>query len=391
VLILLVTKKIQNLIIISLFAIIPTLLIWIPFFFRLPSFWSIPLTQSGMATIVANYDGPLYLIVAKTLYNQGMISANFQFPLPLEYYPAHFPLFPLLIRLLGFFVNYPYAMLIITIASSALAIFFFHKLILKYVDKNQAMFLTFLFSIFPARFLIVRSVGSADPLFVAAIIASIYYFKNKNFWAAGLWGAAAQLTKSPGILLFISYFLYLSSTIIKSRVDFVKDNWLGKLKIKRSYPLLLIPLALFLVFTFYGVTTGDFWAYFNSGDNIHLLFPPFQIFNYSAPWVGTFWLEEIIFLYLIGTLGVLRLIEKKEFELATFTGLFFLTILFVSHRDLMRYALPIMPFLFVAFSDVLVKKEIKIALGIIIIPIYLFSLAFISQNVMPISNWAPFL
>jgi hypothetical protein len=57
----------------------------------------------------------------------------------------------------------------------------------------------------------------------------------------------------------------------------------------------------------------------------------------------------------------------------------------------MRYSLPLVPFLYVAFSDVLVKKEFKIAAAVIVIPIYLFSLAFISQNVMPIANWAPFL
>jgi len=58
---------------------------------------------------------------------------------------------------------------------------------------------------------------------------------------------------------------------------------------------------------------------------------------------------------------------------------------------LMRYSLPLVPFLFIAFSETLLKKEFKIATMVIIIPIYLYSLAFISQNVMPISNWAPFL
>jgi len=49
------------------------------------------------------------------------------------------------------------------------------------------------------------------------------------------------------------------------------------------------------------------------------------------------------------------------------------------------------PFLLLGFKDLLVKKEFKIAIAVLIIPIYLYSLAFISQNTMPISNWAPFL
>ncbi|HKC04629.1 MAG TPA: hypothetical protein VKC54_02050 [Patescibacteria group bacterium] len=383
--------KFKNLALISIFSLIPTLLVWLPFVLRLNSFWGIPLPQNGLATIVANYDGPLYLVAAKTLYSKTDISTNFQFPLPTEYYPAHFPLFPILVRLTATITNFPYAMLIVTLFSGILATYFFFKLISEYTEEKSALFLTLLFSIFPARWLIVRSVGGADPLFIAGIIGSLYYFKNKKYLYAGLWGALAQLTKSPGILLFVSYFVYFLIPLIKNQINISGSKFIAKLDIKKAYPLLLIPLSLILVFTFYALRTGDFWAYFHSGDNIHLMFPPFSIFNYSAPWVGTFWLEEIIFIYFFGAIGAYRLFQKKEYELAIFTGIFFILSLFIAHRDLMRYSLPVVPFLFVAFSDVLVRKEVKIAFAVVVIPIYLFSLAFISQNVMPISNWAPFL
>ena len=381
---------IKRLFFVALFSLVPTILIWLPFFLRIPVFWSIPLPTNGLATIVSNYDGPLYLVVAKTLYDKTAIKTNFQFPLSTEYYTAHFPLFPFLIKVFGFITNYPYAMLIVTLLSSILAIYFFQKLIDEYVDRKDVIFLTFLFAIFPARWLIVRSTGSADPLFVSAIIASLYYFKNKKYWFAGLWGLVAQLTKSPGILLFISYATYLILPVAKEKIE-MTSKWLQNLNFRKTYPILLIPLGILIVFTVYYLAQGNFWAYFHSGDNIHLFFPPFQIFNYSAPWVGTFWLEEIIFVYMIGAVGVYRLFTKKEYEIAIFSAVFFAVTLFVAHRDLMRYSLPLMPFLYVAFSDVLVKKEFKIAVAVIIIPIYLFSLAFISQNVMPIANWAPFL
>jgi hypothetical protein len=124
---------------------------------------------------------------------------------------------------------------------------------------------------------------------------------------------------------------------------------------------------------------------------MHLFFPPFQIFNYSAPWVGTFWLEEIIFIYLIGILGIYKLYQEKLKTYFYFSLVFFVPLLFVAHRDLMRYALPLVPFLLLGYRDLLIKKEFKFAIIAIIIPIYLYSLAFISQNTMPISNWAPFL
>ena len=168
-------------------------------------------------------------------------------------------------------------------------------------------------------------------------------------------------------------------------------KWIQTINFKHLLSILLIPLGLLGIFVLYKFQLNDFFAYFHSGDNIHLFFPPFQIFNYSEPWVGTFWLEEVIFIYLFGILGLIKLIKMKENQLAWFVGIFFTSILFVSHRDLMRYSLPIVPFLLIAFSDTIIKKEFKIAMLVLIIPIYLFSLVYISQNVMPISDWAPIL
>jgi Gpi18-like mannosyltransferase len=343
-----------------------------------------------MATVVANYDGPIYLAVAKSMYSESGLG-SFGFSLPREYYAAHFPLFPILIRLLSYPMGYPYAMLFVTVLSSILAIYFFYRLAREYLDENKALWLTLVFAIFPARFLIVRSVGSPDPLFVAAVIASLIYFRKGKYLLAGIWGAVAQLTKSPGILLFLAYVC----TIIASRFNKIMlkkpVEWLSSLDFKKYLPILLIPLSLMAVFTFYAFVFKDFFAYFHSGDNIHLFFPPFQIFNYSAPWVGTFWLEEVIFVYFFAVLGLLRLISFKEKVLSWFVGIFLISLICVSHRDIIRYALPIVPFIILSFSEVIIKKEFKIAMAALAIPILLFSLAYISQNVMPISNWAPFL
>jgi len=382
--------KIKRIIPLLAISLIPTLLIWLPFFLRLESFWKIPLPRNGMATIVSNYDGPLYLVVAKTFYNPQLIK-NFEFSLPTQYYASHFPLFPLLIKPLATVFGFPYAMLTVTVFSSFLAILFFYKFIKEYVNEKNAIWLTLVFSVLPARFLIVRSVGSPEPLFVAGILASIYYFRKEKYLLSGIWGAVAGLTKSPGILLFLAYVGAILTPKIGQIATESFPKWLKELELKKYLPLLLIPLAVLTVFLLYSIEFKDFFAYFHSGDNIHLFFPPFQIFNYSASWVGTFWLEEVIFVYLFGVLALIRLINFKERIIAWFVGIFFASLLFVSHRDLIRYALPITPFVILAFSETLIKREFKIAMAVLAIPIYLFSLAYISQNVMPIGNWAPFL
>jgi len=383
-------KKLKGFLFVLTVSLLPTLFIWLPFFARLTSFWGIPLHENGMATIVSNYDGPLYLAVAKTFYDPQTIKTSFQFPLPVEYYAAHFPLFPLLTKLLAYLLGYPYAMLAITLASSVVATYFFKKLAEEYVDYKDTYFLTFVFALFPARWLIVRSVGAAEPLFIAGILASVYYFRKKNYWASGLWGAVAQLTKSPGILLFVAYGLALIYPEIKRLSVSKFAKWEG-VDIKKIYPLLLIPAALLAVFVIYQIRLNDFLAYFHSGDNIHLMFPPFSIFNYSSPWVGTFWLEEVIFVYLFGLLGLFNMIKNKDTIVAWVSGIFLFSLFFVTHRDIIRYVLPIVPFLLLTFSPYLIKREFKIAFFFLIIPVYLFSLAYISQNVMPISDWAPFL
>lgn len=383
-------SKLRQIVFIILISIIPTLLVWLPFFLRFEKFWGIPLPQEGMATIVANYDGPLFIVVAKTLYNPDLVGV-FGFNLPSIYYSAHFPLYPLLIKLFSTIFGFPYSMLFVTVISSIAAIYFFSKFISDFVEEKDVLWITTVFAFLPARWLIVRSIGSAEPLFLAAIIASIYYFRKEKYLLSGLWGVVAQITKSSAILLFIAYALYIFLPKFKIAAASVISKVTTTLELKKILSMLLIPISLLGLFIFYGFRLNDFLAYFHSGDNIHLFFPPFQIFNYSQPWVGTFWLEEVIFVYLFGLLGLIKLVNMRQNLLASYVGIFFASVLFVSHRDIIRYSLPIVPFLFAAFADSIVKKEFKYAMLILIIPIYLFSLAYISQNVMPIADWTPLL
>jgi Gpi18-like mannosyltransferase len=383
--------KIKELIFICLVTITPTLLIWLPFFSKIENFWNIPLGRDGMATVVANYDGPLYIVVAKSLYDNEIIKKITSFPLPVEYYAAHFPLYPLLIRTLATFLGFPYSMLVSTVFSSIFCIYYFYKLAKTEVDNKKAAWLTFVFSIFPARWLITRSIGSPEPLLMGAILASTYYFIRKEYLKSALMGIIAQLTKSVGILLFIAYSITIFIENLKKASRIQKNIRVKLSDILKYSPLCLIPLSLIMVFTIYQIKFNDFFAYFHSGDNIHLFFPPFQVFNYSAAWVGTFWLEEIIFIYLVSAWGVVKLIKGKKIVFASIAGIFLFSILFVSHRDILRYLLPAVPFLFLAYKDTVLKKEFKPIVFLIIIPIYLFSLAFISQNKMPIADWGPLL
>lgn len=386
----------QHLIILFVSAILVNFLVWLPFLLDF---------NGGMPTVFKNYDGPNYLVISKTWYQPDLIAKTFSLPQPLEYYPAHLPAYPLSIGVVNWFLPGPWAMLLSTTLFSGLAVVAFYLLLYKFKLSTNPFWLSFVFLLFPARWVTVKAVGSPEPLFLFAIIASFYFFKSafdkveNNLWSkkkivwvdlllAGVFGALAQVTKSPGVLLFAGYLLYL---IIR------EIGVIGEIRVKaRRYfintlPLTLIPLSALLIFWFYKVQTGDFLAYFHSGDNFHLYFPPFQAFSATRAWLGDFWREDMVWQYLIGAMTGVWLYKQKRYDLFAFSGLFFTSTLFVAHRDLARYSLPLLPFSLIAFDSLLQKKEFKIALLIILPAVYLFAINFISGNTAPVADWTPYL
>jgi len=373
----------RDLFLIAAICLISTFLVWLPFFLRISNFWKMSLPEDGMATIMKNFDGLYYVVIAKSFYRPEIINHLFSFDLPAVYYAAHFPLYPLFIKIFSPFLGYPWSMLGVNLLASVLAALVFYLFLKEFKYSSSPLWLAIIFLFLPARFLAVRSIGSPESLFILFLLASFYFFKKKNYWLAGLLGGLAQLTKSPGILLFIGYTIYL---LWENRSQFNVIKLL-----KKAYPLLIIPLSLLGLFVYYNFAYHDFWAYFHSGDNIHLFWPPFQVFNASAHWVGTYWLEEIIYIFLLGSLGVIYLFKQKKFDLGIFAAVFFFTTLFVAHRDVSRYSLPLVPFLLIAFEPLLVKKEFKIAFWVILIPVFLYTISFVAGNTMPIADWSSFL
>lgn len=369
---------------IGLLAVATTLLVWLPFVLKVPNFWGLSFSE-GIQTVWKNFDGPNYIIVAKTWYDKGLIGRTFSNPLRLEYYPAHLPLYPALISIFDLVLPGPWAMLLVTILGNILMFSIFYKFISDFRLSRRAIFLIFVLLILPARFLAVRSIGSPETWFIFFILASLYSFKKQNFLLAGFWVALAQLTKSPGVLLFGAYIIYFVLETLSAK----KLLWKKYLK---ATPLLLMPASVVALFSFYYLQTGDFLAYFHSGDNFHLFWPPFSIFSPKGKfWTGDFWLEEMIWLWLIYGLGVIKLWQKKMKVEAIFAGLFFTTTLFVAHRDVSRYILPIAPLVILAWEKTLLRKEFRLLFLILILPIFLFTWNFLLNNQSPVADWTPYL
>jgi 4-amino-4-deoxy-L-arabinose transferase-like glycosyltransferase len=335
--------------------------------------------MTGMTTIYRNYDGPYYVAVAKTWYDKQSLGNQFSFNLPLEYYPAHLPLYPLLISLAAKTgLDYLQAMVAVNLIGAVALVISMYVIASKSGWSNP-VWIALATMFFWPRMWAVRSVGSPETIFILMTVWSLYCFTQKKYWLTAIFGSAAILTKSPGVLLIPAYAIAALGKILETK----KIDW-------KMWPLSILPAAIGGLFYFYFLRTGDFWAYFHTGDNIHLGLLPFRIFDSSQPWVGSFWLEDIIWIYLLGGLGVYAALKKNRVW-GIFGAIFYLSILFVSHRDISRYSLPLIPIIAMGWAEIWNRKEVRVATLLILIPMYLYTLNFVQNNVLDVGNWAPLL
>ncbi len=376
-------NKFRAYFIIFLISVIPSFAFWGIFHLNLPAKIGYP--NITLKTIFANYDGPNYMVVAKCGYVKDCIRTHFSLPNKLEYYPAHLPGYPALISLFNLLLPGPVAMLLVTLIGTLIVNFAFFKLASEIINQKNAYFLTAAFTIFPGRWFILHQIGAPETLFVGFCLWSIIFFRQRKYLLAALAAVAVQLIKSPGIILAGSYFLLALYELIGEKKAFV-------LVAKKYAPFLLVPLAGLGIFYIYYLQTGDFFAYFHSGDNIHLTLLPFTSLISSQSWVNGIWLEDIIYIFFLGLYGCARLWGKYKWNILSLFPILFLTAsLFVAHRDISRYVAPIYPFLFLAFAPHLKTKAFRFALIIIIPAILLYAINFVIGNTAPIADWTPYL
>ncbi len=372
--------KLRSYLLVSGVILFSSLLLWLPFLIRANDWFGLKIFDSNMQYVYRNFDGPLYIIAAKTLYKpEGIKQIGLELPLKAEYFAAHLPGYPLLIRLFGPWTGYLKAQIIVNLISTIILACFFFYFVTKFKLTKHPLLLTTVFLFLP-RFYVVRSIGAPESLFMLFTLLSLFFFERKSYLIAGIWGGLSIITKSPGILLVPAYAL----TLVHEYVQTHRVNW------KALLGILFIPIGLLLVFLFYWLQYGDFFAYFHAGDNIHLV-TPFSVFNYETTWVRTAWLEDVVFYFFMYALSLFFLRDLKYKSLYYYALVFFIPILLIQHRDIARYSLPLWPLACIAFEKVFTSRRFLLALVIVLPGIYLYAVNFLLFNVMPVANWKPFL
>lgn len=137
------------------FVLVSTFFVWLPFLLKSNLWYGIEIPNSNTQYIYRNFDGPLYIIPAKTFYNKEAIEKiGLELALPAKYFAAHLPLYPFLIRIfaelfkmisipLPYFKSMIFVNLAATVFFSYIFLFFYKKI--KTVSKTTFTFFYFSF------------------------------------------------------------------------------------------------------------------------------------------------------------------------------------------------------------------------------------------------------
>ena len=220
---------------------------------------------SLLLNMFAQWDSSNYTFIAQHGYvNQGN-AANFI---------VFFPLYPVLIRLITF--NFSYAnlsgLVVSNVASIVAVIYLFKLAKLDYSDSVAKKAVLFL-CVFPTAYFM--SAVYTEGLFLALVIASLYYARNANWQAAGFLGFLASLTRIAGLIL-------LPALIVEY---FHQKNWKFKASEFKLVWLALPALGFLIYLGINYLVTGSFFT-FLTVERVHWFqtLDPLLGFNRALGW-----------------------------------------------------------------------------------------------------------
>lgn len=259
----------------------------------LADFYILPLLKSNklLAPLAANTHFPDALWLMWNHFDAGFyvdIAKNGYWPASTLHVMSNWiflPLFPILIRPLGLLFGgslaaFNIAGVIVSNAAGLVAVIYLYLLVRREFDSRTASRAVFYLALFPTSFYL--SAIYPESLFLACVLACIYYARQHRWWLAGICGALASLDRIQGFLLVVpvawEYWQVLSDfyaplpdmsrlTPFQKAYAWLQSrclglalgaeslrNWLNALAI------VLIPLGMVPFFIYSQIKTGDFLA-----------------------------------------------------------------------------------------------------------------------------------
>ncbi|MFN8673493.1 MAG: hypothetical protein U0457_15590 [Candidatus Sericytochromatia bacterium] len=313
-----------------------------------------------------HWDGPNYIEVAKTLYFIPDKHPFKPYKITPSYFATHLPLYPILIRTFSF-VGYENSAIFVTIIFAALATVAFYFLLKEYKCVQSPFYSAIISTFIPVRWLLYKSISATEPIFLFLVFISLIAYKRNKITLSMILASLSCITRITGILILAVYFL-----------EFIRAKKYNKL-----FLLLIIPIPLFLTFSFYYINFGDFFAYFtwNQGNNGIMKLNPLQVYiNYSGN--GNNHHSELYFLfYVIYALGLGFLVQYPALFLYSLVN--FLFFCFIYHDDLSRYTLAFSHFtLIIAYDKILNTIQFKLISLFVLYLSIIYASSMIPHNVI---------
>ena len=333
---------------ILLVAIASSLLVYFPY-------------RHDMKRVYAFWDGPSYLLIAHDFYEVHPGNPFASDPSKPPFYASHLPGYPMTVRALAF-VGYEHALLLATVLAACVAAMFFYRLARDVWKLESPGFLTIVFLFLPPRWVLYRSIGASEPLFLAGVLASLYFFEKRRVGLSAVAAAVVCATRFNGLLMIPSYAFLLWKRGAPRR------TWLWLAVI----PIVPVLYALFFI--------NRFGSVFPAVDrNLELIATPIPFWDLTRAlhsWPGTH-AELYMILSALYAFGMLR--TRKFASVFAYTILQFAFIIVVSGGDWPRYYLAIAPLaLVLGYEDLICSRPFRW-----IFPLFAVGSIYWAQRIIP--------
>jgi len=195
-------------------------------------------------TALSNFDGVHYLKIAWDGYH--------------EFDQAFFPLYPLLLRVVGNILldNHIFAGIFISIASLSAAVLLLRRILTDHYGKVNAGFFILLLLFYPTSF--YTQAIYTEGLFLFLVVACLYFLHKKQPGKAAAIAALSSFSRLQGVFLVFPIFMYFYD----HKRSFLKNVWLI-VRSKLHY-LLACFIGLGLYMMYLHISKGDALYFFTS-------------------------------------------------------------------------------------------------------------------------------
>ncbi|EAX91979.1 hypothetical protein TVAG_007560 [Trichomonas vaginalis G3] len=274
------------------------------------------------------WDGPMYVYVARTLYNIPKSGPDSHlFKRPPYYFACHLPGYPLVIRFFSkiCFNQYWLGELLSILFNAMVITYVFRRLLTVYNCVEDPVFTTKVSLFIPIRLCLYKAVGASDPLYITFCFLSLIFFKTDQliFLLLSMWGACYTRIEGPSIVGTIGLCYLL-------RLDIPRALF-------TALGFIATPSLMYL----HHVKFGNYKAYFdyNSGQMDLIKYPLYHLFESSGNFEELLHAQSLLGLFLPFFVGTLILFSISV-PFAIFSTVYILYCACINHPDLARYSLP---------------------------------------------------